>query len=213
MSLLSIRDLHFLDLNNGAFENKLPEFYGLKNCVEHMPPWHFYESVFDHSISVVGSLLEIFNRENKQLRTYLGKNPFDHYTKKDLLFLMTAFHDIAKPDTVITDENGYTSCPEHERKGAIKAQSILDRFDLVREESECITAMIGLHGIFCYTQHRENPERDYNNLRRLHPSIYLDMLLFELADTKALHVADEGRILQQEMVDFYERKIGECLKS
>jgi membrane carboxypeptidase/penicillin-binding protein PbpC len=122
---------------------------------------------------------------------------------------MTLHHDIAKPETLTRDERGYTQCPGHEEKGAIKAQRILDRFDLSNEEKKHILQMIQVHGVFCYTQHQKNPEEDYAVLQKSYPSMYLDMLLFELADTKALKVSQDGKNLQNEMISFYERKIEE----
>ena len=123
---------------------------------------------------------------------------------------MTVLHDIAKPETLVT-HRGTTSCPEHDKQGASTSRRILTRFDVNYPESEQVVEMIWLHELFCFTKHLQTPDEDYTRLQQLYPHIYCDMFLFELADTKGLHVTQEVKELQNKMITFYENKIEEFL--
>ncbi|MEN9625900.1 MAG: hypothetical protein RL557_228 [archaeon] len=211
--MIAIGMLTVEQLRTNHLERELSEFYALRNCIEYFPPWHFHETVFDHILSVLDALDKIVQRNNKELDCYLAEKPFGHYSRGELLWLMAVFHDIAKPETIIIDKQSYTSCPGHEKQGAIKMRPILNRFDLQPEEREHVLKMIELHGIFCYTQHREDPDEAFAILKKQFPVLYLDLLIFELADTRALLVAESGKKLQDDMIDFYEHKIVEYLNN
>ena len=208
--MLRIEDLTLENLKSGNLKRDLPEFYELQGCIENFAPWHFNESVYDHTISVLEELEKIFQRDDSRLINYFQVRPHESYTKRQLLYLSTVFHDIGKPETlVVEDDKRY--CPGHEQIGAEKLKVILERFDILRKEKERILQIVGLHGDFCVTNHEKTTTEDYARLKRKYPEIFLDLIVFELADTKGLHVSEEGRAKQNFMIEFYEFQIREFL--
>ena len=204
--MLRIEDLTLENLKSGNLRIDLPEFYELQNCIENFPPWHFNESVYDHVISVLTELEKIFHRKNKSLESYFLEKPSQDYTRRQLLYLATVFHDIGKPETLVV-ERDKRYCPGHEQIGTEKSRKILSRFNLLQAEKNRVLQIIELHGDFCVTSHGKAAIQDYIKLKQKYPHIFLDLIVFELADTKALHVSEEGRSKKQFMVDFYEFRI------
>lgn len=205
--MLNISDITLNKLEAGRLEEQLPELYALRSCVENFPPWHTNESVYDHTIATLEELEDLFKTQD--LQGYLSFH-VNKYTKKDLLYLATVLHDIGKPKTLIR-LGKETRCSNHEIVSAIKAGRILPRFGLSPNENRRVLQIIRSHGFFCVTSHEKNPERDYEILRKGYEKIFLDMLLFEMADTKALRVNEEGKRKQQQMIGFYQKQIDEFL--
>jgi len=50
---IQITDLTIENLRDRKFIQEIPEFYQLRNVVENFPPWHYHESVFDHTLAVL----------------------------------------------------------------------------------------------------------------------------------------------------------------
>ncbi len=208
--MLKISDIPIEKLKTSQLKEQLPEFYALRKCVENFHPWHTNESVYDHTLSALGELEEIFQVQNKNLQSYLF-SLVNRCSKKDLLYLATVLHDIGKPETLIK-VGEETRCPNHEIFSAIKSEGILKRFDISPNEKKRILKIIRSHGFFCVSSHK-NPERTYQSLRKDYENIFLDMLLLELADTRALHISEErGKKQQQWMTEFYQKQINEFLR-
>lgn len=140
-------------------------------------------------------------------KQYLRRKLNNNYTRKDLLYLATVLHDIGKPETLFL-ECGITSCPEHETAGAEKSIQILERFDLSEREKDFVRKIIQHHGKFCVA-YKENPKEDYKQLEKEHPNIFLESILFEIADTLGLKKLKEESVReeQKKMVDFYQMQL------
>ena len=178
-------------LRVGDFAEVLPEFYDLKSSIENNA-WHNNDSTFTHTLAVLESFENIrSNLTNNNINSYLIKKVGQH-TRGQLLFLAIVFHDIAKPDTIVSRDDGSTSCPDHEEKGAIKVRPILDRFDLSENEKEVVQAIIRNH----YTMHEvfglsgEEFVQRYADSQKRFPDIYLELILLAMADTAGaqLHI-------------------------
>lgn len=130
--MLKLSDFNLDKFINEEYFDTLPELYDLKEVIEYNI-WHENESVFDHSLEVIYKFKEILSKLNDSLLNYLGEK-VTYYSRKDILFLSILLHDIAKKDTFKINDEGITSCPNHELEGAIKSENILDRFDLSSKE-------------------------------------------------------------------------------
>jgi len=203
--MLLINELTIANLQSGKFENQLPEFYKLRGIVENFPPWHYNESVFNHTIAVLNCEDLIIKQLSRKLRDYLRQRPFSDNTRQDLLHLAIVFHDIGKLETFVkTGET--TSCKNHESVGAEKARQILQReFSLSNLEVERICQMIAEHGNFCAFSHRQSTFQEYERLKAQHPEIFWEMILLELADTQALPNSEE----KNWMIEVYKKLLKE----
>ena len=133
--MLKVSSINIKKLRNEQFQKELPEFFELKNFVENNS-WHNNDSIFNHTLAVLEELEKLLKSINNKIKVYLNQK-IDEHTRKDLLFLGTLFHDIAKSNTLI--KNGdLTSCPKHEEEGSEKVQAILKRFDLSEREKAIV---------------------------------------------------------------------------
>lgn len=134
------------DLKKGRYRQFIPEIYTLKNTVENNA-WHLNQNVFDHTVLVLKNMENLlassFNGNvNKMLSSKIGKNK-----RRNLLRIFALYHDIGKPQTIVKNENGTTSCPNHEAVGANIAVKYLTKFPLDKDEIEYLRKLITLHTI------------------------------------------------------------------
>jgi UTP:GlnB (protein PII) uridylyltransferase len=128
---LSLSDLTSARLEAGEFKATLPEVYALSETLENNS-WHNNQNVFEHTVSVLKNLeqlIKLWCQEKPWLKIYL-EQPYYRYSRQHLLVVATILHDIAKPQTLIVNEEGLTSCPGHERIGSTLALAFFERFVL-----------------------------------------------------------------------------------
>jgi UTP:GlnB (protein PII) uridylyltransferase len=185
--LLNISSISVETIQKGELEKEIPEFYELKNVVENNA-WHENDSVFDHTLSVVGSLLTVIQDSGEKVISVLNQK-VDRNTRHDLLFLATLFHDIGKKETIIKN-NGITSCPDHESKGAEKTKPILERFDLSQKEKNWIFTLIKHHGEINFVLNEKDGTlaQRYAAVQNDFSDIALELILFSIADVQGSQV-------------------------
>ncbi len=168
-------------MKNKEFKDVIPELYELEGVIENNL-WHTNDSVFDHIISVVTELEDVIERANENIKNYLGEK-IDNYTKKEILFLGSIFHDIAKKETFIK-EGDATKCTGHEEKGGEKVKDIIKRFDLSEREQGLVIQTVKNHGVI--HEILNNPDEDIkkqvDDFKEEHPDIFLETALLAMAD-------------------------------
>ena len=168
-------------IKNKEFKDVIPELYELEGVIENNL-WHTNDSVFDHIISVVTELEDVIERANENIKNYLGEK-IDNYTKKEILFLGSIFHDIAKKETFIK-EGDATKCTGHEEKGGEKVKDIIKRFDLSEREQGLVIQIVKNHGVIheILNNPDEDIEKQVDDFKEEHPDIFLETALLAMAD-------------------------------
>jgi len=203
---IQITDLTIENLRDRKFIQEIPEFYQLRNVVENFPPWHYHESVFDHTLAVLEQESLILQQIPDALRNYLRQKPFLQYSRQDLLHLSIVFHDIGKLETFV-QTGEVTSCSGHEEKGAEITTRILQReFLLNSKEIKRVAEMIQHHGNFCAFSRRQNTFQEYEKLKKQFPKVFSEMILLELADTQTLPNSNE----KSWMINVYKELLRNC---
>ena len=196
------------NLASGNLAYLLPEFYELKNSIENSRDgWHQNEPVFDHTLLVLKALEKIFE-ENKNLELTLNKK-VDSHTKKELLEIATALHDVGKKEAMV-QENGFTKCPGHENIGVEKSKIILRRFNLSEKETQIILDIIANHSVFHYLlmPDNQNFSKDLQDLRdKFSKSIYPELIALSYADTINSKLKIIGPEEFKNRIDFYQEEI------
>ncbi len=207
---IEISKISVENIKNNQFQKELPEVYDLKNVIENAA-WHNHESVFDHTLNVLETLQELLENINPQIYTYLNQK-IDNHTKREILFLGTLFHDIAKGEVLIENE-GLTSCPGHEEMGSKKAKEILDRLDLSDLEKDLIVKIVKHHGEMHGILDPKNDKREeqLSKLKTNHSDIYLELVLLAMADTLGSQLKINNPPKYQFRADYYYRLIKEPL--
>lgn len=169
-------------MKTNRLAGELSEFYQLKKVIENNDS-HNQESVFDHTLSVLGELDKIIEKSSAKIINYLDQI-VDNHTKKELLFLAALFHDIAKKET-LKSSNNCTSCRNHEESGSIKAAPILSRFNLSAKEKALICEIIKNHGTIhlILMPANERLSAEFEKLKIDCSNIFLELMLLGLADT------------------------------
>ncbi|OGZ78992.1 MAG: hypothetical protein A2528_01165 [Candidatus Staskawiczbacteria bacterium RIFOXYD2_FULL_37_9] len=196
------------DLRSGKLVELLPEFYELKDSVENSKDgWHQQESVLDHTLSVMDGLEKTF-KDNKNLEIVFSKK-IDGYTRKELLEIATALHDIGKKEAMV-QEGGFTKCSGHEKISVEKTKIILERFNLSAEETQLVLDIIANHSVFHYLLMPDNQNfaKDLQDLRsKFGESIYPELIVLSYADTinSKLRIACPEEFKNR--IDFYQAEI------
>ena len=203
-----MNSINIKDLKSGKLSDLLPEFYDLKNYVENSQDrWHQNESVFDHTLLVMDALEKTL-AENKNLEPIFN-NKVDAHTKKELLEIATALHDIGKKEAMVK-EGKFTKCPGHEEIGVKKAKIILKRFDLSEKESQLVLDIIANHSVFHYLLMPDNAnfQKDLEDLRdKFIKSIYPELIVLSYADTINSKLRTVGPEEFKNRIDFYQEEI------
>ena len=181
----------------------MPELYELKKVIENNS-WHNNDPVFDHTIATLEELDGLLKKAKGKINSRLNQK-VDQHTRKELLFLSALFHDIAKKETYVLEEDDQTSCLNHEKTGACKAKKILERFDLSDKEKEIVVKIIKYHGEIHVILDigNENLEGDYEALKAKHSDIFLELILLATADTLASQLKDNNPEKFNYRMDFY----------
>jgi UTP:GlnB (protein PII) uridylyltransferase len=204
--MLSVSAVTVDKLKEGMLLKELPEIYDLKNSVEHNA-WHDNDTVFDHTVAVLDELARLQKSAERRISSYLNQT-IDRYRRKDVLFIAAIFHDIAKFDT-ITSNDGPTSCPKHAELGARKVKAILDRFDLSRREKEIIIQIIRHHGDIHSVLDKEEPKTSFDLIAAKHQDIIVELILLALADVIGSQLRDNDPAQFIMRTGFLEKAIDE----
>jgi len=195
------------DLKSEKLAELLPEFYELKNSIENSKDgWHQQESVFDHTLNVMEALEKIF-ADNKNLKAALDKK-IDNYSRKELLEIATAFHDIGKKEA-LTKECEFTKCAGHEEIGVKKTKIILERFNLSSREIELVLDIIVNHSVFHHLLSPDNLnfQEDLESLKnRFGESIYPELIILSYADTVNSKLKTARPDEFENRIDFYKKE-------
>jgi hypothetical protein len=169
-------------IRRGEFIKQIPEFYELKDIIENND-WHDNDSVFNHTLTVLGKLEKILKDVKGEILDYLDRK-VSGYTRRELLSLAVLLHDVAKKETIIK-KNAKTSCPNHEEKSAIKANRILSRFDLSEKEKELIIRLIKHHDTIHLILKMDTAKRDreFDKFKKEHSGLFWEVALLGMADT------------------------------
>jgi hypothetical protein len=128
----------------------LPEFESLKQSIENNGG-HDHQTTFDHTVSVMRGMETLFQAEfltpadTEVLANHLAQK-IETHTRKDLLRLLVLVHDLAKPETTVTNPDGTTGCPGHELLSVARVQEFQDRFELGQSEVTWVQQLVRLHG-------------------------------------------------------------------
>ncbi len=202
--------LNKANIKSGKLLSLIPEFYELKNVVENSK-WHNKESVFDHTLSVLNDLEKILLNLNKGIKEFLNKKiDSNTSTRKDLLKISVLFHDIAKTETIVNNDDGSTLCPDHEEKGSIKTKKILKRFKLSNKEIEFVSNIVKnhylIHGIL--TPLNQNFQKEFVNFKeRFINSMYWELILLGFADTIGSYLVETYPDEFKSRISFYKKEI------
>ena len=204
----SLRALEML----GALPEALPDLAALKD-VEQSPP-HVYD-VWEHTLQTLGFLEKIYRvladehdpdkvgdlhfglivmrlgRYRPQLRTHLSEQLNRERPLRPLLFFAALYHDIAKPQTRSTDEDGRIRFIDHENQGAVIAEARAAALRFGTAESERFTAIIRHHMRPHHLAHAGQPpsRRAIYRFFRDTGKAGIDVCLLSLADLLATYAA------------------------
>jgi UTP:GlnB (protein PII) uridylyltransferase len=204
--MLKVSDISAKKLRNDQFQKELPEFFDLKNFVENNE-WHSNVSVFNHSLAVLEELEKLLESANNSLIHYLDKKIGSH-TRKELLFLVALFHDIAKSSTLV--KNGIaTSCPKHEAVGSEKIMPILERFDLSEQEKAMVADIIKHHGELHDILNSKNNKigNQFHDFKSQRHDIFAELILLAMADTLGSQLKENNPDSFKFRIDFYKHAI------
>lgn len=191
MHQIRLPELTIEKIKNREFEKLIPELYELVEIIENNP-WHNNDNVLNHTISVLVELEQLLQRLNDRIKVYLEKKINTH-SRKELLFLVTLFHDIGKKKTY-KREKDITRCPGHEEEGAVKLKTIIPRFDLSESEKKFVVEIVRNHGIIheILNYPEENPEKKTEEFKEKYSDIFLEIILLAIADMLASQLRDNN---------------------
>jgi len=179
----NIASLNKTNLVSGKLKTLVPELYVMQDAVEDND-WHLEESVFDHTVSVVGSLEKTLLNLTGPLKRRMNEE-VDKNSRKILLKIAAIFHDISKPETL--SKEGYpTRCVGHERIGAERTRNILRHFDLSTKELDMIVEIIKNHMTMHYILEPGNPnfQKEFVAFKnKFLKTIYPELIMLTFADT------------------------------
>jgi UTP:GlnB (protein PII) uridylyltransferase len=191
-------------IKKGDFTNQIPEFYELEKVIENND-WHDNDSVFNHTLTVLSHLEKILKKTKKAILRYLDKK-IDSCTRKEILFLATIFHDIAKKEAIVR-EGTKTRTPGHEKEGAKKVRKILPRFNLSYREKGFIAEIIKNHDTVHLFLKSNTKDRDKSLSKFKDDSnVFWEVMLLGMADT--LGCQPKGKVVTSEVkarMKFYKK--------
>lgn len=148
--MVDILAITTIDLKKGKYRSALPDLYAVKGLREKNVA-HNDQDVFNHTLSVFNSLLVLLStpplsaQKSNLLNKRLAQKP-ETLTRKEILILVSLYHDTGKGYTLIKNKDGTTSCPGHEQVGAHMALGLANSLKLSQEEISLLSHLISLHG-------------------------------------------------------------------
>lgn len=207
----NISCLNRKNILSGKLKELIPEFYELKDVIENTNDgWHDNESAFEHTLLVMTALEKLFLKASGRLKKTLNQK-IDTNTRRILLKVAAIFHDIAKKETIIKDENGFTSCPGHAEMGAKKTEKILERFDLSEKEKQFVSDIIAGHmylHLLLIPDNSASFQKDFTSMKnRFLNYIYPELILLDYADTIDAGIRKTRPKEFRYRIDFYRREV------
>ncbi len=139
-------------LERGDFRTELPEYYALRQYVEHSL-WHLNQDVYSHCLKVMQSFEWVMKFEfltdpaRSAAKTFFAQQVVG-MSRFDRLKAVVLLHDIAKPLVFKRHADGTAGCSSlHELLSAAQVQDFQVRLELTDEQAEQIRYMILLHGV------------------------------------------------------------------
>ena len=154
----------------GLLERLMPELAQARGVAQ--PPEHFWD-VFEHSLETVGALeLLLRERDGEKADDVLAPVPWtaelaQHFaeevaagrTRRALLKLAGLLHDIGKPATKTTEQDGRMRFLEHAGQGAEMAAKLMERLRFSNRELRVVQLMIEQHMRPGYLAGEDMPSR------------------------------------------------------
>jgi len=193
-------------IKNREFEKFIPEFYELEEIVEN-DDWHNNDSVLNHTLTVLEKLEELLKNIRGKIAKYLNRE-ITNYTRKDLLFLAAVFHDIGKKE-MFAKENNKTSCQNHEKESARKANKILSRLDLSKKEKDLIRQIIKYHNVIPPIVEPNNNKlnEEFAGIQKNYSNIFLEILLLSMADLLGNQLRENNPAEFNFKINFYKKAL------
>ena len=200
MDKIKLSEFTFEKIKNREFEKVIPELYELENVIENNP-WHNNDPVFHHIVSVTSELEDLLKDVNNKIKNFLNQKVTNHF-RKELLFLATVFHDIAKKET-FTIDNNMTETVGHEEMGSEKLKNIVSRFDLSKDEIESISRIVKNHKFIHDISNLpiEEANERWERFKKENSDIFLELILLGKADML-------GSQLKNNMPEEFEFRLG-----
>ncbi len=195
------------NIKSGKLATLIPEFYNLKSVVENND-WHHKENVFDHTLSVLDNLEKALLNLNEETKQFLDKK-VGSISRKNLLKIATLFHDIAKKETIVKNNN-FTLCPNHENKGSIKAKEILKHFKLSDKELKFILNIVKNHGLIhkILPPENQNFQKEFASFNKsFFHNIYPELILLAFVDTAGSYLKKTRPAEFKSRISFYKKEI------
>ena len=195
----------------------------LENTIENND-WHLSQSVLDHTLKVFKHLENIFQLEfpyssnlnpHKDLFiNYMVSKVNNKHSRLNLLKFAALLHDIGKPDTIVINNNGITSCPNHAIISADMFRKLSDQFDIDSIEKDYILQIIKKHhnhdnfiGFMDSADYREKK----SFFIKENKIFSVDLLAFYLADFEGCDVNDQISKTKSSIYSEVINTIGSCL--
>lgn len=122
-----------------------PELKPLKNTYQ---KYIMEQNLMEHTLMVVEKLEEnIKHLENKNLKILAPymEDYLAHRKNRAILLMGALFHDIAKPETIVLDEEGRTHFYGHEKVGSKIVEDITKRLRFSTKEAEVLKRIVRHH--------------------------------------------------------------------
>jgi putative nucleotidyltransferase with HDIG domain len=220
----------------GALEKILPELAALKGLEQPAPHvhngWDHTLSVLRHLDAILSALAPAYNPEKaadyfsgllvlrigryrQQLAEHFAQPLTPNRSLRGLLFLAALYHDVAKPKTKQTDEEGQLRFWDHDQQGAEMAGARARALALSNPETERLETIIRAHMRILFqanrlTKDKKEPSRRaiYRFFRDTGPA-GVEVCLLALADFRATY----EQSLMRELNLKPGKQIGELLEA
>jgi len=207
----SVRALEML----GILPYILPELAALKGVQQPEP--HIYD-VWEHTLQVLAALESVLaalsvpgydpaqtgdlftgllvvrlGRYREQFARHFAKRINEDRDLRPLLFFAALYHDVAKPQCAIKDENGRIRFWGHDERGATLAAERAGKLHLSNDEIARVDAVIRHHMRLHYHISRRDGEGKEPSRRAIYRFFRdsgeagIDLALLALSDTRATH--------------------------
>lgn len=201
----------------GALEHLMPELLNMKGVEQSAP--HVYD-VWTHTLATLDHLDQILadlrvgydaestsdmftgllslrlGRYREQIAAHFSNALNKERTHRSLLFFAALYHDVCKPDTKSTDENGRIRFFDHEIKGADAVAKRALAFSLSNDETERLRSIVRHHlriHFFADRLERENQTPSRKAIYRFFRDsgkAGIDLALLALADLRATRASE-----------------------
>lgn len=192
-------------IKHGKLEDIDPCFSELSDIVEN-DGFHDKDPVLFHIRRVTENVVFLTESSAWSGNYFSGK--IGSFSRKDLLAVAAAFHDIAK-GKVIQSDMGRTACPGHEDAGAEMVKEFFSGKKIGNDEFQYIYRIVKNHGVpyLCLRQDNRNIDADFRELAEKLEGVYPDILLFLKADITGSQLREKNRKLFDFLISNLDRQL------